>query len=153
MIKDSIQNAAAYQSLSPGIARALELARSGQLEHLAPGRHELDGDALYVMVQRNALGKWDDARWEAHRRYIDIQFVLSGQQVIGYCDRALLASDTGYDAERDLEFLRDGDGAHLLMRKGDFAVFYPQDAHRPNVLAPGLAAGACVDMAVFKVLI
>lgn len=153
MVKDSIQNASLYQSLSPRIARALEFARSGALEGLAPGRHDLDGDALYVMVQRNALGRWADARWEAHRRYIDIQFVISGRQIIGYCDISQLAPDKGYDAERDLEFLNDGDGAHLLMRKGDFAIFFPQDAHRPNVLAPGLDAGACVDMAVFKVLI
>lgn len=156
MIKDNIRNAAQYMALSPRIARALELARSGALKRLAPGRHALQGDELYVLVQRNALVDWADARWEAHRRYIDIQFVLAGRQVIGCCDIAQLAPDAGYDAARDIEFLRDGavdEGARLYMRAGDFAIFLPQDAHRPNVLAPGLKAGACVEMAVFKVLI
>lgn len=151
MIKDNINNARIYAGISPRIAQALEFAAHGGFEGLEPGRYDIDGDNVYVIIQHNELKDWDEGKWEAHRRYADIQLLMRGREVIGYQDVSQLAHGEGYDAERDIEFLCEGEGAQLYMNEGDFAIFFPQDAHRPGMLAPGMDKGAYIDLAVFKI--
>ena len=151
MVKDNIKAARRYAGLSPRIAQALEFAARGGLEGLGAGRHDIDGDNLYVTIQCNPLKDWAEGKWEAHRAYADIQLVLRGREVIGYQDIAALAPQIGYDPEHDIEFFAEGDGARVEMREGDFMVMFPEDAHRPNLLAEGMSGGESIELAVFKV--
>lgn len=153
MIKDNLKNASLYAGMSPRIAKALEFAARGGLDGLAPGRYDIDGDELYVMVQHNTLRDWSEGKWEVHRRYADIQLLIRGSEDIGYQDASLLGSAAGYSESGDIEFLAEGEGAHLSMRAGDFAIFFPQDAHRPGMREPGAPEDAMIDIAVFKVLL
>lgn len=151
MVKDNIRNAGLYAGISPRVARALEFIRAGGLNGLSDGRHDIDGDDLYVTVQTNPLKPWAEGKWEAHRAYADIQYVFAGHEVIGHADTVLLPSDETYDSARDIEFLADAPGTPMLMNEGDFALLYPGDAHRPNMLAPDQQPGDSVGVAVFKV--
>ncbi len=152
MVKDNIQNAAhSINRFRRGLRARSSLHAAARL------RDSRRGGTIWMAMRCTSwynATRWESGptRWEAHRRYIDIQFVISGRQIIGYCDISQLAPDKGYDAERDLEFLSDGDGAHLLSAKATSRYSSPGAPSRP-ILAPGLDAGACVDMAVFKVLI
>lgn len=134
MILDDLRHAGLYRSAHPLFAAAFEALEKGELARRAPGRYELQGDRLFAMVQQYNTKPHEQGRWEAHRKYIDIQFVVSGQEVMGYAPLAKLSVTTPYDAAKDIEFLN-GQGSLLTVGAGQFAIFYPQDGHMPTLAA------------------
>jgi YhcH/YjgK/YiaL family protein len=131
VVIDQIANAHLYLSLGPRIGRALEFLRHTDLVSLEPGRHELDGDRIYALVSEYASKPHDEGRWEAHRRYIDLQSVASGTERIGYAPTDRLDPEP-YDDAKDMIRLS-GPGAFLTLRPGDFMLLWPGDAHMPGV--------------------
>jgi len=137
MILDRLENAAMYRALGPRIADALDYLRLTDFSKIADGRYELDGDRLVAIVQRYRTKPLAKARWEAHRRYLDVQYVVQGVERMGYAplhDRMKVAQP--YDAEKDLVFF-DTPGDLFEVAAGSFAIFGPQDVH-----APGLVGGS-----------
>lgn len=136
MILDRIENAMLYRSVGPRVSAALNWLRRTDAAGLAEGRHELDSDRLFAVVQRYVTKPPEQARWEAHHRYLDVQYVVEGSERIGYAPLAGgLPVAVPYDAEKDIVFY-DARGDLFHVRAGQFAVFAPHDVH-----APGLAAG------------
>ena len=133
MILDEIKNWRNYAGLGNGIARGLELLASGKLDGLAEGKHPIDGEALYASVQEYALKAPADCRWEAHRRYVDIQYIVFGREAMGSCPIDQLVISRPYDEIQDVAFFHgtEADGTLLKVEAKMFAVFFPQDAHRP----------------------
>lgn len=131
MIIDHIRNAAKYDGLNPRIKAALAWLATTDLAALAPGRYELDGSNLYVLMQGYDSKDPAQGKWEAHRRYIDIQYVVSGTEQMGYAEISTLQAGE-YNAEKDFLFLQ-GQGSMLTCRPGTFVIFYPQDAHMPSL--------------------
>ena len=132
MIVDQIQNWNRYASLHAGFAKAFEFLSQPNLVELPPGRHVLDGDMLFAIVSRDEGRGKEESPLEAHRRYIDIQFVVDGDEKIGWvptahCQRVAAT----YDEERDIEFFYDRPETWLSISNGEFAVFFPSDAHAP----------------------
>ena len=118
------------------------------MAQLPDGRHEIDTDRLLAVVSRDQGRGREQSLLEAHRRYIDIQFVISGEDCIGWmpvsdCERV----SSPYDAERDLELFFDRPATWLAVTPGTFVVFYPEDAHAP------LATRGPVHKAVVKVAV
>ena len=135
MLIDHIRNAEAYACLQPGLAQALAFLASAPLATLAPGRHAIAGDRVFALVQ-DYLTKLPDAGvWEAHHRYIDVQYVVSGAERLGYAPLDRLMVTQPYDEAKDVELLA-GEGDHVTAAAGTFVVFFPHDAHMP-----GLALG------------
>jgi len=136
MILDQLSRVASYQGLSPRIAQALRFINGQDLGKLADGRIEIDGARLYANVFGYATkaGRAGGV-WEAHRRYVDIQCLISGVEQIGYANLADLIVTQAYDETKDCEFLK-GHGQFFKLRPRSFVVFFPQDAHMP-----GRAAG------------
>ncbi len=132
MIIDTIDNITILRSLSARFDQAVDWILNTDYAALEPGRHEIDGQNLYVNVQQNAT-ICDGGRWEAHRKYADIQIVVSGCECMGYTAVRGLVTNQPYDGTKDIEFFA-GDAANLcLVNSGMFAVFFPQDAHMPNI--------------------
>ncbi len=99
----------------------------------APGRYEIDGNRLYAMVQTYATRPVEEVRWEAHRKYIDIQFMLSGRERIGCADVKQLTNPDPYNPDKDAQMADGADSpAYLPLSKGAFVILYPQDAHQPS---------------------
>jgi YhcH/YjgK/YiaL family protein len=146
MIIDRISNAQLYEHLSPRIKRAFDYLRRTDLASISPGRHDIEGDRLYVMLSQYETKPKPQGIWEAHRRYIDLQVVVQGTEQIGYSHVSRLASG-GYEADRDFVPL-EGDGDFLTLTAGDFMLLFPEDGHMP-----GIAVGATgsVKKAVFKI--
>jgi len=117
------------------------------------GRVSLDGERVYAIIQSytTRLGR-ERPRFEAHRRYLDIQFVLDGFELCGWAPAARLAVEVPYDESKDIMFGRVGaeDVVMMPFPAGRALVFHPWDAH-----APGLAAGgpAPVRKAVIKIAV
>ncbi len=95
------------------------------------GRHELSDGAYYNVCEVNTQKPISEGVFETHKKYIDIQYVYDGTEVIGYADIDTLKVTKEYDAEGDYA-LHEGEGVFFTLKPGDFAVFAPMDAHMPG---------------------
>ena len=135
MIFDTIENYTLYKNLSPHFAEALGTLK--YIESKKEGRYDIDGDNIYCLVQRYKT-KTPVDKLEAHRKYIDIQFLAQGSERIGCAPINHLKPHTPYNEEEDVEFfLADSNTTFLNMTKGSFAIFWPTDAHMPGSQVSG----------------
>ena len=132
MILDHLDNWKRYAGLNPLFAKGFEFLRRKDLASLPAGRHEVDGDRLYVVVIRADGAGREKAALETHRKYIDIQFVVSGTDEMGWKPAALCTGGKGFDAAKDVEMFADRPLSWATMPPGSFAVFFPSDAHAPG---------------------
>ncbi len=131
MIYDNIKNADTYANLGPRFRQAFDYLKSNDLAALPVGRVELDGKNVYVLVQEYASKLKEQGKWEAHKRYIDLQYIVSGVEKMGFAslDRMKLGD---YNPDKDFQALS-GEGVFLPMGPGDFMLLWPQDAHMPGM--------------------
>ena len=130
MIVDKIENAELYKGLSDGIAKGLELIKDASVAEQENGRYEVDGDNLFYMIQRYPTKNKADALFEAHKNYIDIQAIIDGEETIGYALTETLEVVQPY--KPDVMKCADPDiFTEVKLAKGMFAIFYPDDAHKP----------------------
>ncbi len=135
LIVDLLTNAPFYRPLGPRIAAAFDYLGKTDFTSLPAGRYDLDGDRVFAIVQRYFTRPAKEATWEAHRRYLDVQYVAAGTERIGYIPLGpALSVRVPYDDQKDVIFF-DARGDSFDVRAGMFAIFAPQDIH-----APGLAA-------------
>ena len=134
MILDTIQNAASYAGLHAGIDLALKAVAEYTPENYVTGRIEIDGDKVFL--NRNAYATADpaNAKFEAHRAYADVMYMVEGEETIYVKPVSQLSNITKeYDAEGDYllaDFDEDATPIHLTA--GSFIILLPQDAHAPN---------------------
>jgi YhcH/YjgK/YiaL family protein len=144
MIVDTLDNALLYFGLGEGIKKGLLYLAGTDFSKLETGRHDIEGDQLFAMVQEYQTKPLEKGKWEAHRRYWDIQYVMKGTEQIHYANIEHLSAGE-YDAEKDFLGL-EGKGDQVTLREGMFAILSPRDAHMP-----GMAQGQSV--AVSKVVV
>jgi YhcH/YjgK/YiaL family protein len=121
-----------------GLERAFEYLARTDLAALPLGRTDIEGDDVYVMLSEAGTRPPEQVQFEAHRRYIDIQLVVRGQEAIGVAPLPGLVTIEPYDSARDIEFFAVPRMSETLaLRAGDFAVFTPGDAHRPSLHLDG----------------
>lgn len=148
MILGRLAQADLYARLHPGLDRAFDFLRQPNLEALAPGRHDIDGDRVYAMVQRVPGRGRDKAVLETHRKYIDVQFVVTNSECMGWKLASYCRSpQADYDAEKDFQLFSDSPDTWFDVPPGAYVVFFPDDAHAP------LAGEAEVLKVVVKVAI
>jgi biofilm protein TabA len=99
----------------------------------APGRYPIDGDRMYSIIAENNTIPPEAAQFEAHRRYIDIHYLIRGAEMIGLAVANKLEEAKPYDVENDLAlYKRPQVYKRLILMPGDFVVFYPGQAHMPS---------------------
>lgn len=133
MILDTLKNAARYAGLKVGCSEAFGFLDQPGLQELPDGRYEITGNRVYAIVDRTHGRKVSEGQLEGHRRYLDIQFVVSGEESMGWRPAAGLTSAVSYDEERDLEFFEGEPESIVRVPAGSFAVFLPTDAHLPLI--------------------
>jgi YhcH/YjgK/YiaL family protein len=156
MIYDNIKNAQTYANLGPRFRQAFDYLKNTDLVVLPVGRVELDGKNIYVLVQEYSSKLKQQGKWEAHRRYIDLQYIVSGVEKMGFIplDRAQLGD---YNPDKDFQALSgeglSGEGVFLPMGAGDFMLLWPQDGHMPGMAieSPVLVKKVVVKIAVEQV--
>jgi len=116
--------------------KAFAFLKNSNLQTMAPGRYAIDGDNVYAMITENPTKDLDSTKWESHRNYIDLQSVISGEEKIGVAPVNGLTVIMPYDAGKDLANYS-GNGTFYTANPGTFFLFFPQDAHRPNVTTGG----------------
>lgn len=130
MIIDRIENAALYYPLHPKLKQAFDYIAQIDIHTLPVGRHEID-NSMYVLVQEYITKPKSEGKWEAHRRYIDLQYVVQGAEGMGYTNIHNLEQGE-YMPEKDFLPLF-GEGEQLALRSGYFVLLFPEDAHMPSM--------------------
>lgn len=138
MVTDRLDNVALYRSLSPRIAAAIDYVTSTNFSAIADGKYAIDGERLFALVQRYTSKPLSEGRWEAHRKYIDLQVVVNGIEQIGYVSINQLQAEP-YDEAKDLMWLSGTAGQWFTLPSGHFTLLWPGDAHMPGVQANGPA--------------
>lgn len=132
MIFDKLNNSNLYEKLNADFKVAFDFLKNTNLKELSDGRYEIDGKKIYANVQSLKTKQEKEKRFEAHRKYIDIQYVIKGKEKMGYgiLDDFKTVLEK-YNDEKDVEFL-DGEKFNFVnVEEGEFVVFYPHDAHAP----------------------
>lgn len=118
-----------------GLKQAVEFLRRGDLENLPEGKFEIDGERVFARVQRYHTVRTDNPRFETHRKYIDVQFVARGEEILGWIPAAAMNSTEPYDSDRDIAFgeapVREW--TPLRLKAGQAAVLWPEDGHAPKI--------------------
>lgn len=148
MILDSLKNKEQYVSLHPRFKQVFDYIDTHDLASMELGRHDVDGDNIFVMVQELELRPLEQARLELHRKYIDIQLVLRGdEEVFGWSEKKdCLKPEAEFDEAKDIQLFVDTPQCFYTVREGQFSVLYPEDGH-----APMLGKGK-VKKCIFKIL-
>jgi len=150
MIRDTVENAAVYRGIHPGIDRVLKSIADGDFRRWDSGRNDIEADEIFCLIQEYRTRS--EGKIEAHNRYIDIQVMIEGNERINYAERSALDSDGDFDDESDIGFFR-GKGEPVYLNTGDFAVFFPGDSHAPGLTSTPGNGPSGVRKAVYKVLI
>lgn len=132
MVFDKIKNAKLYFSLGEKIQKALQYIADTDFSNVEPGRYDIDGENVYALVQTYDTKPLSVGKWEAHRKYIDIQYIVSGREKIGVSEFEKVIVIEEYNEEKDRGIYK-GDGNYLLVDEGYFAIFYPTDVHMPGM--------------------
>ena len=114
MIIDQLKNASLYFEMSKKIETALAYLLDTDLPNIKPGRYEIDGSNIYALMQNYETKPKENGFWEAHRHYIDIQYIIKGTELIGYANIDYLKSGE-YDDVKDFLVLY-GDGVFFEVR-------------------------------------
>jgi biofilm protein TabA len=140
MVVTDLKHMAEQVKMTPEMQKALDFIKASEGKTLTDGTTQLDGDKVYAMVQTyDTLVHADPARLEAHKKYIDVQYVAEGEEVIGWAQVSAMKETVSYNAEKDywLGTMAAKDMTPVVLKKGQAAILWPDDGH-----APRLALGA-----------
>ena len=148
MILSSLSQAERYVDLHPLFKRAFDYIRETDLYHMAPGRCPIVGDDLIAIVEHVPAKTKGMARLEAHRRYIDIQLVLEGNETMGWKPLSDCFNPVSeYSEENDIRFFHDAPASWVPVPPDHFCIFFPEDAHAP------LVGSGKIRKVIFKVAV
>lgn len=132
MIFDNIKNCELYCGTHDGFRQGFEFIMEYLKSPKPVGKYEIDGERVFASVQEYTPKQ--DNLFEVHRKYIDIQFIISGREKMLYGNKENFKEKTAYDSQKDVEFLEDSQSsAEMKVSDNMFAVFFPDDAHKPGL--------------------
>jgi YhcH/YjgK/YiaL family protein len=151
MIVGKIQNLAADRKyLGKALVRGLEYLAGTDFSAMAAGRYEIEGAAMFALVQEYRTAPKAEKKPEAHRKYIDIQYIHQGIEIMGFgLDDPANEISADRLAEKDaLNFKGIRNETDLVLTPGSYAILFPQDVHRPGC---DFGAGGTVKKVVLKI--
>ena len=138
MIFDSAKNLDFYKSLGVDgrYEKAVDFLKNTDLESLAPGKYEIDGKNVFANVTEYTTVPWEEAKYEAHHNYTDIQYMISGSETMTYARIDELAEKVPYNEEKDVVFYdNENPGLKVVVKTGEYMIFNPWDGHKPKAAA------------------
>ena len=152
MIIDQIENIDTYKALGSNLAKAFDVLKETDFKALESGKHEVDGDNLFFMVARYDTLAIQDCILEAHKDYIDIQYLVSGEEIFGYAPISdKLKTTQPYKPEDDCALYATNESdLRIHFKPGMVIIAFPEDAHMP---CAAVTTPEAVLKVVFKVKI
>ena len=113
--------------------KAFQFLKLSDLKNLPIGKQELDGKNLFVAISEYTTKNKSEARYEAHKKYIDFQYVIEGEELIGLTTFEMVEVTEPYNEEKDVEFYSYDGGEYIKATPENLFVFFPNDVHRPSI--------------------
>jgi YhcH/YjgK/YiaL family protein len=114
--------------------KAFNFLKNSDLTKLEVRRYDIDGDNLFATVSEYISKNEATVNFEAHRKYIDIQYVISGKEVINIAPLTSVEEViTPYDETKDIEFVTVSKIVSYKASPSNFFIFFPGDTHRPGL--------------------
>lgn len=133
---DKVQFAQQYHLNKDLWDKAFSFLKETDLSTLATGRHVIDGDNVFGLVSEAPTKDYDKTAFESHKNYIDLQFVISGEENMARAPLKDVTLDKPYNEKSDIMFYV-GEGKIHTVTQNSFLIFFPSDAHRPNITPGG----------------
>ena len=134
MIFDNIRNCEIYYGVNSKFEKAFKFIKKAIEEKAEVGKYEIDGDEIYAFVQSYESRLKEGCIFEGHKKYIDIQYVIEGREMLGVIDISKSEIKDEYKEEHDAAFYSRNDASsYCIAKEGDFCIFYPHDIHSPGV--------------------
>ncbi|MBD0294016.1 MAG: YhcH/YjgK/YiaL family protein [Flavisolibacter sp.] len=133
---DKVQFAKQYHLNQAAWDKAFAYLKNTDLKTLANGKHVIDGDKVYATVSEAPTKDYDKTAFESHRKYIDLQYVITGEENMAKAPVTSVTVSKPYDEATDLANYT-GEGKIYTVPAGTFMLFFPTDAHRPNITPGG----------------
>lgn len=134
MIIDNLESASRYENLNPLFKKAFDYLKSLDFSKLEAGKVELEGRDLHVSISNSKLKTTENAKLEVHDNYIDIQMPVSKAEGFGWIHRSNLKKEAApFNTEKDIQFFEDKSETYFSIEPGNFAIFFPEDAHAPCI--------------------
>ena len=132
MILDRIDNTRLYIGLHADFAKAFEILTDKTLSQKEDGKYAVDGETIYYTIQQYTTKPLNEGKLEAHRKYIDIQFLLAGVELLGYAPLKGLTTAEVYNLQKDIAFFNTPkEITKVKLEPGLFCILFPDDAHLP----------------------
>ena len=147
MIMDRMEHLGLYRVPVEGLDEARAWLEDGELPARAPGRYPLGDSGAVAILADGFTVPAEEEEWEAHRRFADLQVVLSGIDLMGFAALSEMTPTGEYSAEDDCPLL-EGTGNFVRVGRGSFVLFTPHDAHK--AMLAGDSGPARVRKVVFK---
>lgn len=135
MIFDKMDNVSAYFEEVPALEEVAAFVKKFNDEKLGDGRYEIDGERIFANVQSyRTKPQTEDMMFEAHKKYIDVQYIISGIETIRWAklDNVALVEER-YSKGDDIAFYEGDVGCDFVLTKNTFLLLYPADAHLPGL--------------------
>ena len=134
MIAARLEQAARQTAPTPEFEKAYRFLLDSRGRTLNEGRIDIDGDRVYALVQSYETLAGGEPKFEAHRRYVDIQYIAGGEEIMGWTPLEKMKTTREYDPAKDvvLGTAAQSDMTPVRLFAGELAVFYPSDAHAPK---------------------
>jgi biofilm protein TabA len=133
---DKVQFAKQYHLNQAVWDKAFAYLKNTDLKALTNGRHVIDGTNVYAIVTEAPTKDYDKTAFESHQKYIDLQYVISGEEAMAKTNVTSVTVSKPYDEKADIAFYT-GEGKIHNVPAGTFMLFFPADAHRPNITPGG----------------
>jgi YhcH/YjgK/YiaL family protein len=138
MIYDSAKNLDFYKGLGMEgrYAKAVDFLKNTDLENLEPGKYEIEGKNVFANVVEYTTIPWEEAKYETHQNYTDIQYVIKGSETMTYAPIDELKENVPYNEEKDVAFYdNENPGLKVVVKAGEYMIFNPWDGHKPKAAA------------------
>ena len=135
MILAHIEDSERYFSLHPLFKQLFDYVKTHDLSQVPAERITLDGERLFINVADASLKSPEEQVLEVHRRYIDVHFPLSSNEVMGWSPLQGLQTESvnPFNEEDDYAVYAETAQTYLTIRPGEFAIVWPEDAHAPII--------------------
>ena len=133
---DKLQFAKQYQLNKAVWDKAFAYLKTTDLKTLANGRHVIDGENVYGIVTQAPTKDYDKTAFESHRKYIDLQYVITGEEKMAKAPVTSVTVSKPYEAAADIAYYS-GEGKIYTVPAASFMLFFPTEAHRPNITPGG----------------
>jgi biofilm protein TabA len=116
--------------------KAFAFLKERGMDTIHRGKYPIDGDNVFASVTEDSTKDFDKTNWESHRKYIDVQCIITGEEKMGVYPVAAATVTKPYDEKRDVANYS-AEGKFYVGTPGTFFIFFPRDAHRPNITPGG----------------